>query len=80
MEANGDATREVGGWELTETVKSIMVQIHRECVEIASGRQAGFSNALLDCMRNRYKYLKIQENAEIIDFSSAGLIDLLQVK
>lgn len=79
MEANGDATREASGWELTGPVKVIIVQIHRECVEIASGRQAGFSEELLDCMKNRYNYLNIQDNAATIDFSSAGIIDVISI-
>ena len=77
MEANGDATREANGWELTEPARIIIVQIHRECIKIASGREAGFSEELLHCMTNRYKYLKIQKSAATIDFSSAGLIDLI---
>ncbi len=77
MQANGDAAREANGWELTESAKLIIVLIHRECIEIASGRQAGFSDELLHRMTNRYKYLKIQKNAATIDFSSAGIIDLM---
>lgn len=80
MEVNGDAIRGIDGWDLTEPAKIIMVQIHRECVEIASGRQAGFSNELLDCMKNRYNYMKIQNDAATVDFSSAGAIELIPAR